>query len=171
MIYSFTKCVLVHSSISALSNVCRYSFQLVWVVQSPIHTEIPHYHCKEGLPLHLLCLFTLKHKAASVSVHTARQCCWNEKGTAIHILTLRSVLVFINMLPWFPPFNINMFNHMDAVMMCCDGDSDLPCIVESDKVKFCALSDITQSPSVIIPPCKEVHCSLGWYGWLLQWFF
>lgn len=60
---------------------------------------------------------------------------------------------------------------MDAVVMCCDGDSDLPCIMESDKVKFCALSDITQSPSVIIPPCEEVHCSLGWYVWPSQWFF
>ena len=62
-------------------------------------------------------------------------------------------VVFFGMcLLWFPPVIINMFNHMDAVMMCCDGDSDLPCIVERDKVKFC---DITQSPSVIIPPCEE----------------
>ena len=47
-----------------------------------------------------------------------------------------------------PPVNLNMYpqtvyNHTDAVIMCCDWDPDPSCIVERDKVTIFTLNDIT----------------------------
>ena len=56
--------------------------------------------------------------------------------------------------PRYPPVTLNkqpltVFTQMDAVMMCCDWDTDPPNILESDKIKFFGLNYIiTKLPSV-----------------------
>ena len=48
-------------------------------------------------------------------------------------------LCVFKVFPWCPPVNLNLltvYNDMDAVIMCSDGDPDPPNILESDKVMF-----------------------------------
>ena len=63
-------------------------------------------------------------------------------GTTLHIIAFRQC----------PPvhlmYSLAVYNHIDAVIMCCEWGPDPPCIVESDKVTLFALNDVitTWSP-------------------------
>ena len=135
-------------------------------------------------PLCCLCLFTLNQAAAaysssSVSFHTACWCCRAKRCLTGHIITLTSVGGFCVSSPRFPPVNLIMYwpaiyKHRDAVIMCCDWDSDPPCIMESDKVAFFCSNWHYCHQWIADPLTREK----GWSPWSLgrersmsQWFF
>ena len=66
---------------------------------------------------------------------------------ALRYIMMMTSVFFSRCFPQRPPVNLNMYqltiyNHMDAVIMCCDRDPDPLNIPESDKVMFFALNYI-----------------------------
>ena len=112
----------------------------------------------------------LKKKShTSVSIRTALRGCGSKRGVMVHIMTLTSVWFFSTFFPQCSPVNLNkdsliVYNHIDAVIMCCEWDPHPPCILEGDKVTF------------FIITCDalfwgNVHWSLGREDKLWLWFF
>lgn len=90
------------------------------------------------------------HKASPVGHFISMPALWSQKrrnGTHTHDAEI-CVFLFFSISALFPPVNLIMYlltvyNHMDAVTLCCYREPDPPVIVGGDKAKFFALNYVT----------------------------
>ena len=108
---------------------------------------------------HIIATVAVRQFSVAVCSHRAKQLwrkdkplCYLHSKAALWLLmrhdgykSLWWPLHVFKVFPRCPPSNLNpltVYSHMDAVIMCCYWDLDLPNILESDKVTFSALNYI-----------------------------
>ena len=115
-------------------------------------------------------------KTPQYVIYTTSWRCGSIRGVMVSVMMEMSVCPPLNLNMYLP----NVYHHIYAVILCCDWDPDLPCILESDKVPFFALSNIITSIGRCLTLTRgEGGCFLGESSlkfrsgreWPLKWFF
>ena len=92
------------------------------------------------LPMVIVTEWSISALKTLYNSHKNQQC-GSLRGVMVHVM-------FSRCFPGVPPVNLNLrtvYNHMDAVIICCDWDPDPPNILESDKFTFFALNYIIRT--------------------------
>ena len=118
------RCALFCASTSSINETSLF---LWFTDSSPCHTETPQRRFSLMPPLFIHTELSSRPKW---SVMMAFTWWWH-------------LCVFYRCISQVPPLNLNIYlltvyNHIDAVIKCCDWDPDTPNILESDKHVFCS---------------------------------
>ena len=136
----------LYSCIHTLRANVRISLYLWLMVSSLFHTESIYYLVED----HQFSAFVCSHRTKQLRCKAAPVCQFIQQAGAAdqkeasQYTSLR-LWVFSTCCPQCPTVNINIYwltvyNHMDAVIMCCEWDPVPPCIMDNDKVSFFALN-------------------------------